>query len=75
MKIKSFWASFQTFLFFLHPSKKKRDNKEEKGLGMMIGMTLFSFKKVGHWDIAPGRLWIYIIDMELDLLMRSLEQT
>jgi hypothetical protein len=48
MKIKSFWASFQDLSLFLHPSKKKRDNEEEKGLVMMPGMTLFLFKKVWH---------------------------
>ena len=49
MKIKLFRASFQDLSLFLHPSKKKRNNEEEKGLGMMPGMTLFLFKKVGHW--------------------------
>jgi hypothetical protein len=34
--------SFSLSLYFW------RDREKEKGLGMMPGMTLFSFKKVGH---------------------------
>ena len=47
-KTKVIPASFQDLSLLHYPSFFWRDGEKEKGLRMMPGMTLFSFKKVGH---------------------------